>query len=452
MNRREFIKDSAVVAGAVALGACTSGRSARKPAAKLEIGDMTCRTNPNNSDSVSLLGYGCMRWPRVEAGNRNSPLDQDQINHLVDTAIEHGVNYFDTAPVYCDGKSEYVTGLALSRHDRSKWMVATKMSNFSPNQRSREASIAIYKKSLSELGVDYIDYYLLHAVGSSMDDFKERFIDNGILDFLVKEKKAGKIRNLGFSFHGQKEVFDHMMQLHDKGEYHWDFVQIQMNYVDWEHARMVNPRNCDALYLYKELESREIPVVIMEPLLGGRLASMPERITTDLQNRDASRSIASWAFRFCGTYPGVLTVLSGMTYMEHLEDNLVSFCPLVPLSQPDFEFLADIADVLVKYPTVPCTACAYCMPCPYGLDIPSLMQHYNKCVNEGLISENTGDPSYRELRRKYLSSYGEAVPAERQADKCIGCGKCLEKCPQNIDIPRELAKMDRYVEKLRRNG
>lgn len=452
MKRREFIKDTALAAGAVAMASCVGSNGSRPAVKPVEIGEMTYRTNPNSDDKVSLLGYGCMRWPRLDNNDRNSPLDQEQINSLVDYAIEHGVNFFDTAPVYCNGKSEYATGEALRRHDRSKWLISTKLSNFAPQTRTREASIALYQNSLKELGVDYIDYYLLHSAGSSIADFEERFLKNGVLDYLVDQKKKGKIRNLGFSFHGQPETLDYILGLHDSGKYHWDFVLIQMNYVDWEHARELNPRNMNASAQYEQLSRRGIPVLIMEPLLGSRLASVPERIAGELLDRDPSRSVASWAFRFCGTYPGILSVLSGMTYKEHLEDNLKSYCPLVPLTDDEHAFLMNVAATLAKYPTVPCTACAYCIPCPYGLDIPSLMQHYNKCVNEGLISENTGDPSYRELRRKYLSSYGDAVPAERQADKCIGCGQCVDKCPQKIDIPRELAKMDRYVEKLRRNG
>lgn len=451
MKRREFIKDTALAAGAVAVASCV-GTNGSKPAAKhIEIGQMTYRTNPNSNDKVSILGYGCMRWPRVDSSDRNSPLDQEQINSLVDYAIEHGVNFFDTAPVYCNGKCEFVTGEALRRHDRSKWMISTKLSNFSPQSRTREGSIAMFQNSLKELGVDYIDYYLLHAIGSSIEDFESRFIKNGVLDYLVEQKKQGKIRNLGFSFHGQQDVLDHVLALHDSGKYHWDCVLIQMNYMDWEHGRELNRRNMNASDQYEQLAKRGIPVLIMEPLLGSRLASLPERIAGELLERDPSRSIASWAFRFCGTYPGVMSVLSGMTYKEHLEDNLKSYCPLVPLTEDDHAFLMNIATTLTKYPTVPCTACAYCMPCPYGLDIPSLLGHYNKCVNEGLISDNPGDPAYRELRRKYLVSYADAVPAERQADKCIGCNQCLDKCPQKINIPRELRKIDVFVEKLRRN-
>ena len=286
---------------------------------------MEYRTNPNTGDKVSILGYGCMRWPMRKGENGRDVLDQEKINELVDYAVAHGVNYFDTAPVYCQGNSERATGIALSRIPRDKYFIATKMSNFS--NFSRENSIKMYNRSFEMLQVDTIDYYLLHNLGNDIRSFEARFIDNGILDFLVEERKKGKIRNLGWSFHGRKEIFDHILAYHEK--VHWDFIQIQMNYSDWQNAR---GNNVNAEYLYAELEKRNIPVVIMEPLLGGRLSNVPNHISARLQEQEPERSVASWAFRFVGSYPGVLTALSGMTYEEHLQDNIRTYAPFVPLT------------------------------------------------------------------------------------------------------------------------
>ena len=269
------------------------------------------------------------------------------VNQMVDYAIAHGVNYFDTSPAYCQGKSEQATGIALSRYPRDKYFIATKLSNFSPATWSREASLAMYHNSFKELKVDYIDYMLLHAIGmgNGMEEFESRYVKNGVLDFLLEERKAGRIRNLGFSYHGDIRVFDYLLSRHD--EYKWDFVQIQLNYLDWKYAKQINPTNTDAEYLYAELAKRNIPAIIMEPLLGGRLSNVPDNIMARLKEREPERSVASWAFRYAGTYPDVLTVLSGMTRMEHLQDNLRTYAPLQPLTEEEIRFLHDTATLMM---------------------------------------------------------------------------------------------------------
>jgi len=413
------------------------------------VGKMTYRVNPTTGDKVSILGYGMMRLPsKVDNGD---DFDQDMINRQVDYAIEHGLNYFDTSPVYCQGKSERCTGIALSRHKRDEYFVATKLSNFNRDLWSREKSIEMYRNSLKELQVDYIDYYLLHAVGGGMDEFNGRYVDNGMMDFLLAERQAGRIRNLGFSFHGYKNVFDEVLAMHDK--YHWDFVQIELNYLDWDYADEINSRNVDASYLYQELQKLSIPAVIMEPLLGGRLVKLPQYLMTELKQKNPERSVASWAFRYAGTPEGVLTVLSGMTYMEHLKDNLLSYCPLEPLTEEQMRYLDNvIAQKIVGLENIPCNDCKYCMPCPYGIDIPAIFVHYNKCKNEGSLPMGVGDSEYRKHRRQYLISLDRVVPRDRQPDHCIQCGQCEPHCPQNIKIPRELAKIDQMIEELRQNN
>ena len=225
-----------------------------------------------------------------------------------------------------------------------------------------------------------------------------------------------------------------------------------MNYVDWKLANETNSRNVDGEYLYGELEKRGIPAVIMEPLLGGRLSKMPDHIVATLKQQRPEDSVASWAFRYVGTKPNVLTALSGMTYMEHLEDNLRTYSPLVPLNEEEQEWLEnEIANLYVSYPTIPCNDCKYCMPCPYGIDIPAIFVHYNKCVNKGNVPENQQAANYREARRVFLIGYDRAVPKLRQASHCISCGKCVSHCPQNIRIPGELHRIDDFVEKLKQN-
>ncbi|MBQ9649815.1 MAG: aldo/keto reductase [Prevotella sp.] len=457
ISRRSFLKlfGAGAVGTAATLAGCKNVNKAEEQAAseyknqvEPPVGKMTYRENPTTKDKVSLLGYGMMRLPmKVDNGDE---FDQDMINKQVDYAIEHGLNYFDTSPVYCQGKSEHCTGIALHRHKREEYFVATKLSNFNPEYHSREKAIEMYRNSMKELQVDYIDYYLLHSVGGGMEEFEKRYLNNGMMDYLLQERQAGRIRNLGFSFHGKQEVFDEVLAMHDK--YHWDFVQIELNYLDWDFANEINNRNVDASYLYAELHKKGIPAVIMEPLLGGRLANLPQYLMTELKSRNPEKSVASWAFRYAGTPEGVLTVLSGMTYMEHLKDNLLSYCPLTPLTEEEQRYLdKEIAQKIVGLENIPCNDCKYCMPCPYGIDIPAIFVHYNKCKNEGSLPMGAGDAEYRKHRRQYLISLDRVVPRDRQPDHCIQCGQCEPHCPQNIRIPRELRKIDEMIEQLKRD-
>ena len=270
-----------------------------------------------------------------------------------------------------------------------------------------------------------------------------------ITDWLVEQKQKGRIRNLGFSWHGDYRAFELLLRLHDEGRYHWDFVQIELNYLDWFYANEINGANVDAVKLYGELEKRGIPAVIMEPLLGGRLASVSDNVAAELKQRDPDATIASWAFRFAGSPTGVLTVLSGMTYMEHLVENVQTYSPLQPITEEDHEFLMHIAEEIFGLKEVPCTGCEYCMPCPYGIDIPGIFAHYNRCIKEGYVSQSERDPHYAEARRAFLVGYDRSVPRLRQASHCIGCNQCTSHCPQQIRIPKELQRIDAYVESLR---
>lgn len=426
-------------AGALAVGvaACKSG-SDQNGRVQEDLGpaEMPLRTNPATGDKVSLLGYGCMRWKMIPGPDGGEIIDQDYVNELVDYALEHGVNYFDTSPVYLQGQSEAAAGIALSRHPRDSYFIATKMSNFS--NFDLDNSILMYKESFKNLKTDYIDYYLLHSLGGGKE-FQQRFEDNKLIDFLLKERQAGRIRNLGFSTHASPQGFDELMARHEL--YHWDFVQIQMNYVDWKTGT--------AKYFYEELEKRGIPVVIMEPLLGGQLSSVPKAIAEQFKEREPEKSVASWAFRFCGSKPLVLTTLSGMTYMEHLVDNVSTFEHFKPLNEEEFAFLDESAGLIKSYPLVECTGCQYCMPCPYGINIPAIFAHYNRAVNEGEIAQSTEQKDFKKLKKAYLVSYDKAIESVRQADHCIGCGTCVSRCPQHIRIPMQLRRIDRYVEALK---
>ena len=450
MSRRSFLKRLGAIGASAAVSACGHGQAEQETAS----GEMTYRTDPKTGQKVSLLGYGCMRWPPATSPQKDGcPIDQEVVNELIDYAIERGVNYFDTAPIYGQGWSETVTGIALKRHPREKFFIATKMSGAS--DLSRENLAAMYHRSFQNLQVDYIDYYLLHGIGGGgMDLFNKRFIQNGMLDFLLEERERGKIRHLSWSFHGYIEVLNRVLEMHE--QVHWDFVQIQLNYVDWRHASAYNADwqkamgdDTNAEYLYEELAKRDIPVVVMEPLLGGRLANVTQDVLVQMKQMRPDDTAAAWAFRFTGSFPKVLTVLSGMTYKEHLQDNLRTFSPLVPLSGEESDFFEDVAERMKDSQNIPCTDCKYCMPCPYGIDIPANFLHYNKCVNHGNLPKSSMDSNYEKARRAFLIGYDRSVPRLRQASHCISCGQCTPKCPQGINIPEQMRFIDNYVEHLK---
>jgi len=411
-----------------------------------------------HGEKVSVLGFGMMRLPTVDGGHANGwvpgassrAIDQEMVNAQIDYSLAHGLNYFDTSPVYCRGESETVTGIALSRHPRSSYFIATKMSNMNPSLRTSEKSREMFENSLKALRTDYIDFYLLHSVGGGKDpkaEFASRFLDNGILDWLVEQRKAGRIRNLGFSFHGSPIVWNWLMDNH--GKYHWDFAQIQLNYVDWRHAAAVNARNLNGEYAYGELVKRGIPAVIMEPLLGGRLAKFNHALSGKLLSLDPEASLASWALRFAANPPNVLTVLSGMTYMEHLEENVALCSPLKSLSKHELDTLEEAAQAYLADKTIPCNSCDYCMPCPYGLDIPGVLNTWNAAVAEKRLPDDSDDPGFAANRRRFLVEYSRAVPPLREAERCIGCGRCILHCPQRIDISSEMRRIGDFVERLR---
>ena len=425
IHRREFLKrlgGSAAVASSMVAAGCSGNKQANRYVAEGIGGEvptdkMTYRPNHNTGDNVSLLGYGMMRLPMTKNEKDEDVIDQERVNELVDYALAHGVNYFDTAPVYCKGASEKSTGIALSRHPRNSYFIATKLSNMR-GDNSFQFGKEMFANSLKELQTTYIDY-------------------------LLEQKREGKIRNLGWSFHGEKEFFDFML---DEAGVHWDFIQIQMNYVDWQRG------NPTAEYMYNRLAEKNIPVVIMEPLLGGRLSRMNYQAMAMLKEREPEKSVASWAFRFAGSYDKVLTVLSGMTYMEHLQDNIRTYAPLQPLTDDEKTLLMDVAKRKMGFENIDCTDCKYCMPCPYGLDIPSIFAHYNRCLDEGRMPQNELDEDYKQQRRAFLVGLERGVPKLRQADHCTGCRECEHHCPQRIKIAREMRKIDEFVQQLLGDG
>ena len=359
------------------LESCKGSPAKATTVAKSPIGDkdkIVSRKWESTGDTVGLLGMGCMRFPQTGGGGmgRGGAIDQEQVNTMVDYAIRHGVNYFDTAPAY--GGSEEATGIALSRYPRESYYIATKMSNFQGG--TLDSAKQMFQTSLSRLKTTYVDYFLLHGA-SSKRDMDNRFVNNGVIDYILEERKAGRIRHLGFSFHGSRSDMDYMLSLHR--QYHWDFIQIQMNYVDWDAA---SNRNADARYLYEQIIKQEIPIVVMEPVRGGALANVNDTFRGMMAEAHPELSPAGMALSFVGSYPGIMTVLSGMSNMEQLTENVNTFVNFQPLSQSDIDLLLRIAQLQRENSAIGCTACRYCMPCAYGVDIPGNFQVFDKCANE----------------------------------------------------------------------
>lgn len=396
-------------------------------------------------DGVSLLGYGAMRMPTIDGGHANSwikegysnaSIDQKRLNAQVKAMLDGGINVFDTSPAYCRGDSERCLGeaLAISGYPRDSYVISSKLSNFSKNQWPAEKSKEMFEKTLKNLRTDYLDIYLIHSVAGK--DFESRFIKNGMLDWLFEQKKLGRIRKIGFSIHGDFPRFEWLMKEHDSGRHPWDVALIQANYVDWHHASKVNARNVDSERYYQELERRGIKMMVMEPLLGGRLANPPDHVRKEFIDLNPEATPAKWAFRFFASHKNILTVLSGMTLEEHIRENIATFSPLKPLSNEERVALERAAGAFVGSGDVPCNMCNYCMPCPYGLDIVSLIRFINE-VRTMKIGNR------KELRRRYE----EMVPdPRRRADRCIGCGRCTPHCPQHINIPDIMDSIAAFVE------
>ena len=392
-------------------------------------------------DTVGVLGMGCMRFPRKGKG-RNAPLDQEVINQMIDYALAHGINYFDTAPAY--GDSERATGEALSHHKRKDYLLATKMSNFW--NADLKACKEMFATSLKNLRTTYFDYFLLHSI-SDMADFNKRFKDNGLLDWLLEQKKKGVIRHLGFSFHGSNEGLRQLLAL----PYKWEFVQIQMNYVDWKNMPLEDSNEaCDSETLYKMLVEKNIPVVIMEPIRGGALANVTDALKGRLAERFPKLSPAGVALTFASSYPGVMCTLSGMSNMAQLTENVYTFSHFKPFTEADNEYMMEMARLYNGNPHIPCTACRYCMPCPHGVDIPGVFGVYNALSDELRLPNpsNKKAKDYKENRKAFLKRYATLAQGA-DASFCARCDACVPKCPQRIRIPDQMRMIHKMVKDLK---
>jgi len=355
---------------------------------------------------ISMLGYGAMRLPTLGADDK---INYEEAERLLDHAYKSGVNYFDTAYPYHGGNSEVVTGKILSKYPRESYYLATKYPGHQVLD-SYDPSV-IFEHQLEKCGVEYFDFYLLHNVSETSIDV---FLDPrwGIIDYLVEQKRLGRIKHLGFSTHGLPENLAEFLEAAgDKME----FCQIQLNYLDWTLQRA--KEKCELLAKYN------IPIWVMEPVRGGKLVDkLPEGAKADLKALRPDESVASWCFRWLMTLPNMGVILSGMTTMDQLTDNLKTFSEDKPLTEPEIDKLYAIAESLKN--NVPCTACRYCTDvCPKGLNIPMLIEVYNDLRYAPGVNS---------------ASKIEFMPEDKQPTACIACGRCVKMCPQHIDIPKTL--------------
>jgi len=363
---------------------------------------------------VSALGFGCMRLPQQEG--KKDKIDLEAARAMVDYAIEHGVNYFDTAFVYHSGKSETFLGSALAAYDRESYYLATKMPPWIVGKGADLKSI--FELQLEKLNTRYIDFYLLHSLDAGSF---EKFQKVQAFEYLSKMRDKGKIKYIGFSFHDNTQVFREIAASHP-----WDFAQLQLNYVD----RAKN----DAGTQLDILAEHSIPCIVMEPVRGGALANPGPGVEAIFNAMEPGRSMASWALRYAASLPNVLTVLSGMSNMEQMAQNIELFNDFEPLTPEQMSQAEKAGLVFAAGEAVGCTACRYCMDCPSGVDIPGVFTLFNEY-------KKTGDGV------AFLSAYA-ALPGGSKAEDCTECGICKEKCPQAIDIPEKMKEIARLIPKL----
>lgn len=366
---------------------------------------MEYRRYKNGAEELSLLGFGAMRLPATGEGGEN--IDYEAAKQLVDAARAGGVNYFDTAYNYHGGASEAFLGKALAEYDRASYYLATKMPTFFLEKA--EDAPRFFEEQLQRLQTDYIDFYLIHALDEGKFETVKKL---GTYDYLAEQQRKGRIRHLGFSFHDRPEILEEICQT-----YEWDFCQIQLNYFDWEAYKSREQ--------YEILEKRGLPCIVMEPVRGGALADLGEESNKMLKWADPDASVASWAMRYAASLPNVLTVLSGMSTLGQVEDNLATFSPFRPLDEDDRRVLDVALDAFRSRLSIACTGCHYCVPCPEGVTIPKLFSDYNTIATD----EDMGPFAF-----KYRLSGATG-------DRCTDCGRCVPLCPQHINIPLLLRQL-----------
>jgi len=408
MNRRQFLKSALFTTiGAVVLSACKKVATQTK-----NFIDKVSTKKYKNLD-ISVIGFGCMRLPQ-----KDGEPDIEKTQEMVDYAMEHGINYYDTAWFYHGGKSELAVGEVMKKHPRNSYYLADKM----PLRILKDKSevIPTFEEQLKKCQTDYFDFYLAHNINKR----EWKTLKNcDVYEQLLQQKKNGKIKYLGFSIHDTPELLEEVVNT-----YKWDFVQLPINPIDWKVV--------DAKKQYEIATKAGLPVVVMNPLKGGQLSTLTEKAVDILKAANPDVSPSSWSLRYSASLPNVFVVLSGMTQMEHVVDNVKTFTNFKPLTEKEQEVLANAIATYNSSGAISCTYCQYCTGCPIGIDIPKNFLIYNQ---------------YKANNRKerFIIAY-EAIKEENRADKCIKCGICKPKCPQQLDIPTLLKDIANLYKELKK--
>ena len=407
MNRREFLKSALFTTiGAVVLSAC------KKVATQTKNLIDKVSTKKYKGLDISVIGFGAMRLPQ-----KDGEPDIEKTQEMVDYAMEHGINYYDTAWFYHGGKSELAVGEVMKKYPRDSYYLADKM----PLRILKDKSevIPTFEEQLQKCRTDYFDFYLAHNINKREWEILKNC---EVYEQLLEQKKNGKIKYLGFSIHDTPELLEEVVNT-----YKWDFVQLPINPIDW--------KTVDAKRQYEIATKAGLPVVVMNPLKGGQLSTLSEKAVEILKTANPDFSPSSWSLRYSASLPNVFVVLSGMTELEHVTDNVKTFTNFKPLAEKEQEVLEKAIAVYNSSGAISCTYCQYCTGCPVGIDIPKNFLMYNQ---------------YKATNRKdrFTLAY-ESIKEENRADKCINCGICKTKCPQKLDIPELLKDVANLYKELK---
>ncbi len=399
MKRREFIVNSALTLGSAALMTAGCG----KKEVIIKEGEIAKRKF--RDIEVPLLGFGCMRLPM-----QGDEIDTDELDKMVDYCMEHGANYFDTAYMYVNSQSETAMGKTLSRYKREDFILADKSPIY--KMKSREDVRKIFEEQCKKCKTEYFDFYMCHNINQNTVD---TYRNVHMYEELLKLKEEGRIKYLGFSFHGTPQILREVVK-----EHKWDFAQLQINYLDWDVVK--------AKEQYEIVQKENIPVIVMEPLRGGGLVNLSDAVMKKLKENHPDAAPAGFGLRWAASRKNVITVLSGMSNLEQIKQNIETFMNYKPMSEEEEKTADEMAKIIQSQGEINCTACKYCTEvCPVGINIPAAFSLYNQ---------------YKVMKNKMMFTiYYETLEEDERPEKCTKCGLCNKNCPQSLDIPKLLAKI-----------